>query len=55
MIRALPGLCLRKCLPGKNELKVHWLLLLLLLPFKNLGCMGELLLITVKSCFFFTD
>ena len=34
------------------KFKVYWLLLLKLLPFKNPRCVGELLLITVKSCFF---
>ena len=35
IIRPLPGFCLCKCLLGKFNLKVYWLLLLNFLPFKN--------------------
>ena len=49
MIRAVPGLCLCKCLLGKYKLKVYCLLLLN--PVVG-GWVGELPLITVKSCLF---
>ena len=50
VIRALPGLCLCKCLLDKYKFNVYWLLLIItvkLLPFKNPGFVGELRFITL--------